>query len=401
MIMTQHKLILQLSFILICFLAVANSFLAETIVKRFGAELSISQSVIGVFLILFLIYNYSYSDKEYWKFMSPLFLLTIYALVSSIWSPFPIVAIVFSFKLLFIINIFILASNMADRNLLRAIDLVVLAKLVIIITVLGQIIGHIIGINVYNSKYSTAGLSDNASIVSAQLLFCIPALFLGNFKRKTDFLFLFMVITSILFTFRRSAMISLLLVLAIVFILNLFSSASTVRKRLHWTLIALIVCLFIIFFLLKTSAGGELMSRLVDLDLSQGGTASGRYEFQWLGLMYCIKRDFLSSLIGEGFGSSILVNINNGFIPIGMHSDFLDIIIGLGIIGVTMYMWFLKRLFDQNKKHLMVGPFFNSSISFFVAIVSLGFFSGGFFEMNTILGYFSMGYVFSAKNHNQ
>jgi len=183
MIMTQHKLILQLSFILICFLAVANSFLAETIVKRFGAELSISQSVIGVFLILFLIYNYSYSDKEYWKFMSPLFLLTIYALVSSIWSPFPIVAIVFSFKLLFIINIFILASNMADRNLLRAIDLVVLAKLVIIITVLGQIIGHIIGINVYNSKYSTAGLSDNASIVSAQLLFCIPALFLGNFKR--------------------------------------------------------------------------------------------------------------------------------------------------------------------------------------------------------------------------
>lgn len=145
----------------------------------------------------------------------------------------------------------------------------------------------------------------------------------------------------------------------------------------------------------STPIGQVFLTRLAELNPNQGGTASGRYNFQYSGFIYSLQRDLISMLFGGGFGYSIVVNVNNGFIPIGMHSDFLDIFIGLGIIGFGMFFWFLKRLWDLTRKNTVGGPYFNASISFFLAITTLGFFSGGFFEMKTMLGYMSLGLIYA------
>lgn len=397
-IVNKHKFTLVILFLLTFFVASANSFFSDAFIRPIISELSFSQIFNGIFLIVFLLYNFFHSSTEYWKFLSPLFLLALFSMLSAIWSPYPVVAIVFSFKLLFIINIFILANSLTWRNQLTEENLGSLAKSIIIITVIGQIAGYILGINAYDSKYSSAGLSDNVSIISAQVLFCLPVMFVGNFKKRGDFIYIFIVLFSILFTLRRSALISLLLVLSVVFLINLLSSSGNRLKKIRWLAIAILICALVAFVMSSTPIGNAVLSRLADLDISDGGTASGRYEFQRLGFIHSIRRDIFSMLFGEGFGASFTVNINNGFKAIGMHSDFLDILIGLGFLGLFFYFWFLKKIWDLIRRFPSGHPYFNALITFFGAIVSLGFFSGGFFEMNTMLGYMCFALIY-AKGH--
>lgn len=394
--MDKHKFILGILFFLIYIVAIANSFFSEVFIEPLISDFSLSQLVNGIFLVVFVIYNFFNSDAEYWKFSMPLLLLSLYGLISSIWSPFPFVAIVFSLKLLFVVNVFVLTANLARRNLLTDEKLVVLAKAVILITVVGQIIGRLLGINTYNSEFSTAGLSDNVSTIAGQLLFALPAIFIGNFRKKTDFIYIFLILFSNVFTLRRSTLLSLLLVLAIVFILIFFSSSSSIRKKLRWVFFSIGFIISFIYVLISTQIGLAFLSRLSDLNPSQGGTASGRYDFQHLGLIYSIKRDLFSMFFGGGFGDAVRVNVINGFKPIGMHSDLLDIFIGLGILGFFLYLWFIKRIWLQTRKLSVGNPYFNGSISFLVALVSLGIFSGGFFEMKTMLGYMSFGLIYGA-----
>lgn len=396
--MNKHKFALRILFFLAFFVASANSFFSDAFISPVISEISFSQILNGIFLLVFLTYNFFYSNSHYWKFLTPLFLLALFSMLSAIWSPYPFVAVVFSFKLLFIINVFILANNLTWHNLLTEANLGALAKSIIIISVVGQIAGYMLGINAYNSKYSIAGLSDNVSIISAQVLFCLPVIFVGNFKKKTDFIYIFLVLFSILFTLRRSALISLLLVLSLVFLLNLFSSSVNRLKKIRWLTFAILICALIAYIISSTPIGNAFLTRLADLDISGGGTASGRYEFQRLGFIHSTQRDIFSMVFGEGFGSSISVNLDNGFKAIGMHSDFLDILIGLGFVGIFFYIWFLKKIWDQIRSIPSGHPYFNALVTFLGAIVSLGFFSGGFFEMNTMLGYMCFALIYAKGN---
>lgn len=393
--MSKHKLISFLLFFTVYFVAIANSFISDIFSESRVTHFSISQLINAFFLTVLCFYNFFNADSIFWKFLSPLLLLAIYGLISALWSPFSFIAIVFSLKLFFIVNVFILSANLTIRNLLTEEKLLFLAKGVIMITVAGQVVGHLLGVTTYNSEFSTAGLSDNSSTISGQLLFALPAIFIGNFKKRTDLIFILLIIFSNIFTLRRSTYLSLLLVLAIVFIVNFVSSSGSTKKKLRWLVISLVITILVVLFMTSTPVGQVFLTRLAELNPNQGGTASGRYNFQYSGFIYSLQRDLISMLFGGGFGYSIVVNVNNGFIPIGMHSDFLDIFIGLGIIGLGMFFWFLKRLWDLIRKNTMGGPYFNASISFFLAITTLGFFSGGFFEMKTMLGYMSLGLIYA------
>lgn len=398
--MNRHILLFYILSFLIYFIAFANSFFSDIFVKPLESGLSPSQLISGFFLIVFIIYNFFNSAVKYWNYLASLILLALYGLISALWSSYPIVAAVFSFKLLFIVNVFILAASLTQKNILNEVRLINLAKVFILITIVGQVVGRLTGVNTYDSEFSSAGLADNVSVIAGQLLFALPALFVDSFRKKTDFIYIFLILFSNVFTLRRSTLISLLLVLTVVFIVNLFSSSSSNRKRLIWILVSILFVVSFIYMLITTQIGHALIIRLNDLDISRGGTASGRYDFQRLGFMYSIRRDLIALFFGDGFGYSITVNVNNGFKPIGMHSDFLDIFIGLGIMGMVLYLSFLKKIWYQIKINPIGGPYFNSSLSFFVAIVSLGLFSGGFFEMKAMLGYITMGLIYSRFSDN-
>jgi hypothetical protein len=396
--MNKHRLILKLLFLLIFFVAVANSFFAEAFTSIVFLNFSVAQLTNGFFLIIFLFYNFFNSDREFWNYLVPLLLLSLFSLISTIWSPYPFVASVFSLKLLFIVNVFVLTANLITRDILKENQVLFLAKGVVLITIVGQTFGLLLGVNVYNNEFSSAGLSDNSSVVSAQLLFALPVIFMGNFKRKTDFFYVFLILFSIIFTLRRSALISVLLVLMVILIANLFSLSNTQRQKLNWVLLSTAIVFSFFWILNHFEVGNALISRLIDLNPARGGSASGRYDFQYLGVRYILTQDFFPMLLGEGFGFSIAVNVKNGFTPIGMHSDLIDIFIGLGFVGIIFYLWFIYRIWMVITKFHLGSANSNALLSFFIAIVSISIFTGGFFEMNTMLGYMTFALVY-AKVH--
>jgi O-antigen ligase len=391
--MNIHKFVLKLLFLLIYVVAFANSFFSNAFIDPSKLGLSPAQVLNGILLIIFFIYNISNSSTSDWKFLSPLLILSFFSLISSIWSPFPFIATVFSLKLFFIINVFVLTFTLSKKNILNERKLLMIARRVILITIIGQAIGLFLGINMYDIEYSSAGLFDNGSIISAQMLFALPSMFLSQFKKRIDLIYIFLIFISILFTLRRSALIAFLLILFIVLLLHISSSSNSLRYKLRLLVIGLIITILFVFVLTSTQIGNSFLSRLTELNPNHG-SASGRYNFQYSGLQYSLHRDLFPMLFGEGYGSSLEVNVNNGFNPIGMHNDFLDIFIGLGIVGLLFFLHFLQKIWRYARTFPVDHPYFNTLISFSIAILSISFFTGGFYEMNTILGYMSLAFTY-------
>lgn len=399
--------ILKILFVFVLVIAIANSLFAELFNSTIAINLSLYQIVLGSFLILFFFYNHTYSHTATWNFISPLLYISFFSLLSAIWSPYPILAIIFSIKLLFIINIFVLSATLTQKCILNEHHLIKLTMAVILITITGQIIGLSIGSNMYNNQFSSAGLYDNGSVISAQILFTLPILLLSGFNKKTHNIFYFLIFLSIILTFRRSAIISYLIIFSVIFLFTFFSSKPTLKTKCNWLILVLLSLTVFLYLLNYTAMGAQLFLRLNDLNPALGGTASGRYAFQSMGFHYLFNRDFLATIMGEGYGYSIIVNMQNGFIPIGMHNDFLDISIGLGFVGLVLLLLFFYKIFKFSFRMKRNSPQFNCAISFSLALFTMAVFTGGFFDMNTTLGYIAFGFIYGKhvrikmKGHKQ
>lgn len=393
-ILSRSKIILFFLFFIVLFTAVSNSFFSDFFTSSFSGSVSLSQIITGIFLLIFLIFNLNFASKIFWRINIPLLLISIFSLVSAFWSPYPFLAIVFSFKLIFLINVFILSATLSYKKIFSENSLITLTKIVILITISGQILGLYLGVNMYRMEYSSAGLSDNGSVIAAQMLFAVTVLLLSGLNKKINYLYFIIILVSIFFTLRRSALFAYVLVFFVIFIVNFFSTQTKFKSKLRWIVFLLTSSIFIYIIITNTEIGNALLIRLYELDPNKGGTASGRYDFQYSGLLYALNRDLIPFLFGDGFGASVLVNINNGFIPIGMHSDVLDLFIGLGLIGTMFMVIYFFKLFNVARFLTIKHSHYNSVIGFLVALGSIAVFTGGFFETNTILGYISIGFIY-------
>jgi hypothetical protein len=393
-ILSRRKLNLYLLLFIVLFTAISNTFFSDFFTSPISGAVSLSQLVAGVFLLIFLNYNLKIAPKLFWKFNIPLLSISMFSLISAIWSPYPFLAIVFSFKLFFLINIFILSATLSYQKIFSENSLIKLTKKVILITIIGQIFGLYLGVNMYHIEYSSAGLSDNGSVIAAQMLFAVTALLLSGLNKKNNYLYFILILVSIFLTLRRSALFAYVLVFLVIFIVNFFSTQSKIKTKLKWFFFLLTSSIITSLIITNSEIGNALLIRLNELDPEKGGTASGRYEFQKLGWLYSINRDIIPFIFGDGFGASILVNLKNGFIPIGMHSDVLDVLIGLGFIGVTFMGIYFFKLYKMAKTLTINHNHYNSVIGFIVALVSIAVFTGGFFEPNTMLGYISIGFIY-------
>src|SRR5690554_2972205 len=319
---------------LVIFIAVATSFFPDEFYNPIIGGFSISHFFLGVFLIIFINYNIRNFTSSDWKIINPLLFLGFWALLSAVWSPFPLVAVIFGVKLLFIANVFITVSILLKKQKLELKDITKMAQTVILVTISGQILGLILGVsvNVYGAGNASAGLADNVSTIAAQLLFTTPLILLLKNKGYQK-VFLFLIFISILLTLRRSSLIAFFLIIIIMFLYSILSKKTNIKVKINSVLSLMGIGIVVGLVFISTDIGVSFLNRVNELDPLQEGTASGRYDFQSLGIDHILSRDFIPTVFGEGFGYSVIVNIKNGFIPIGMHSDFLDILIGLGFIG--------------------------------------------------------------------
>lgn len=384
--------------LLLVFIAIATSFFPELFYDSIIGGFSISHFFMGFFLILFINYNIKNCTFSDWKVINPLMFLCFWGVLSAVWSPFPMIAVVFGVKLLFISNIFITAVILLKKHKLELGDIIKTAQAIVILTIVGQAFGLLLGINVYGAENTSAGLSDNVSAIAGQLLFTTPLILLTKNKLIQN-TFLFLIFISILLTLRRSALLSFFLILIFTFLYRFLSQKTSLKVKFNSIISMIGILLIIGFVITSTDIGASFLERASDLDPTQEGTASGRYNFQGDGVVYVLEREFLGTVLGEGMGYSMIVNIKNGYIPIGMHSDFLDILIGLGLLGFTAFLTFYYRIFKLVKKYKPGTPNFNAGIGFLIALASISLFSGGFFNINTIPGYIALAYIFADRKY--
>ncbi|MBF8148509.1 hypothetical protein ITJ86_01285 [Winogradskyella sp. F6397] len=384
---------------LVIFISAATSFFPEQFYTSIIGGLSLSHLFIGGFLLFFFNYNIRNFASSDWKIINSLLFLCLFGLLSAIWSPYPLIAAIFGIKLFFISNVFITVIILLKKQKLELKDIIKMAKIVIVLTIVGQIVGLILGVNVYGEENTSAGLSDNVSAIAGQLLFVTPLILLSK-NNKFQKLFLFLIFIAILLTLRRSSLISFFLIIIIIFLYNFFSKKTNIKAKFKslFSIVGAGILISVIF--ISTNIGSSFLNRVDELDPSQEGTASGRYNFQGGGIDYVLDRDFIPNIMGEGMGYSLIVNIENGFIPIGMHSDFLDIIIGLGFLGLIGFLLFYYRVFKISKRYTPGTPNFNSGIALLVALGSISLFSGGFFNINTIPGYIALAYIYADAKYN-
>jgi len=146
----------------------------------------------------------------------------------------------------------------------------------------------------------------------------------------------------------------------------------------------------------RTQLGLIYEGLLRDLNPNMG-TASGRYVFQYGGLEYLLNSKVWIQVFGRGFGYSRVVSASVFSLEIGMHNDFLDITIGLGLLGLTAYIVFLSKLLRLSSKDKLDPTVYDSFISSAISIVVISTTTGGFFEISAIMAYialsFSIGYT--------
>lgn len=79
---------------------------------------------------------------------------------------------------------------------------------------------------------------------------------------------------------------------------------------------------------------------------------------------------FKEKIFGNGFGYSMVVNYFNGVGPLWSHNDFLEVVLGGGIITLIFYIYLFIRAFIANKSYLLLGlmfafAFFNGLFAYF------------------------------------
>ena len=322
----------------------------------------------------------------------PLIFLAMYAVLTCALGPYPYENIVFAMKSVFAALLFVGAFHLSQAKLCRENWLVGCAWVILLLMATSQIIGLVTGNTVasYESDYATAGLIDQPAVTAALIVSTLPV-FLRFFPKSRSALAGIMVLLiSLFFTMRRTSLIAA--AGAILFILarnlNPFQSRIPWRRAL---LAALVICVLIVIGL-QSQAGQDLLSRMSELDPSQG-TGSGRYIFWRIAINDILDRGISAQILGEGMGSIRDVMDRQFGSAIGSHTAWLDITHTFGIFGLMgIGWWYLELTRFANYLRTVKDPTFQGVLSAIIILFLISIGQGGFSDPSFALIYVALGF---------
>lgn len=143
---------------------------------------------------------------------------------------------------------------------------------------------------------------------------------------------------------------------------------------------------FIVFFLIVFWAYNYVMSSdylLNRLNKTIDGDSSNRDIIYSSIFKYCLEGNLLELLFGHGFMYSSSVPGN--FTGLFAHHDWLELFVGLGILGVVVYAYFLLRIYSQYFHDKRIMP---DSLRFAILCIMFvwtikPFFSMTYYSVNT------------------
>ena len=321
------------------------------------------------------------------RIIYPLVALSLSAVILSAFSAAFSDGLIWTFRIVYLTVIFISAFILSKENVINRNDLKAVAGFIIAFYFLTQVFAILKGSGgVYNLKYGSSGYVANASVLANSISGSIVCFFIDRNWSVADLSFIFISMVSLIFTMRRSELIACLFAIIGVIILRSFKNG----KILSSALILIVLSLMILAILRGTHIGNEFTKRMADLN-PNAGTASGRYIFQKITLNHILNRGVVYNIIGEGPGAiKDLLGREFGS-SIGAHSDWLDVAMAYGLIGVMCLLWFIFEVFRLTMACFRagVGIYVMLSISLIMVIMSIA--SGGIFGMAYAVTYAAMG----------
>lgn len=198
--------------------------------------------------------------------------------------------------------------------------------------------------------------SDSVDNSIFYIVLLIPLLFLLPMRKK--YILMMVAIISTLFSFKRSAILSLFVMIVVCVYIDYFY-----HKKISFTKsILLSVILFSIIIgggvYLDQLVGGVFFERFDTVVEDQG---SGRLEIFNYVIEKIEHRPFEDKLMGTGFNSVIQ---NYSF---SAHNDFLEMLYDYGIIGFLLYVLFVIQIIKTVfRSHVLGNNYFQANIASFV-----------------------------------
>lgn len=374
-------------------------------------KVSFFQLTKGIFLVplLIIILKYLPTFKSV-RLMWPLVLLFFYSYIMFLILPFPDSweDFVWSIRVLYIISIFLAAFWLTRNGIIQIETAWYLAAFVVMAYLATQITAISLGyggISTYGTDYGSIGFVSYAKTVPWAICMSIPCFFMSRYWRTKDIFMILVSLCAILLTLRRTVLLAFLLAIVFIGILRFFRSRAFSFYQIASFAVISVFIITVFYVFSETELGYAFIQRMNDLDPMQG-TASGRYIFQKVALDYLLQRGFFETIFGEGAGYPIIVLSERLRWFIHAHSDWLNIAIAYGVIGITLFSFLfigvLQMIFLAKKNN---SEMLDMLISLFIIMLVCSVASGGILESSfalpfAVLGmasaYFSKGYYRTA-----
>ncbi len=237
------------------------------------------------------------------------------------------------------------------------------------------------------------GLTKSPAITAAGLLSLLPAFLYLSKRPGRGYLGLTLCSIALITTFRRSGILAAGAGLGIYLVLW---SARANAKRLRPVLLALGSVAVLAGALSTTPMARSLMARFEDLDISRGGTGSGRTQLWALVLDHIERREFGQQFFGEGPLAAVELTrekLLHRSVGVGTHDDWLNILMAAGLVGVSLQIWFFFNLFTLAKQLLRDSPqmgiacFSTLGMMIFLSVTTGGVFDPTMAPLYAFIGY--------------
>lgn len=308
------------------------------------------------------------------RFLLPLLVLVALAVVTAPLSFWPLANIVYAMRVALLLCLFWSVALLWAKGFIGGAWMTRMGWLILLSVLVSQIGGWLSGASYYGLPFELPGLGSRPSLPGAWLAAVVPMFLWRGQLRLIDGLGLSLVVCSSVATLRRSSIV------AVVFAVLAATLTSALHRRRAGRLVATCAAIGLVSYIAVTATGlaSGLRVRFEDLDVTAGGTASGRTRFMRVALTHIVSRGITDNLFGEGVGAVLPVTAQEFGAAVGSHNEWLDTWIGFGVPGLILLAWMhvevLRLLGSVNTSNK------RAVAACFVVLLTLGNTAGGIFD---------------------
>jgi exopolysaccharide production protein ExoQ len=289
----------------------------------------------GVLLVLTRWRRVANAARRVW----PLVALTLLALISIAWSDAPVLTLRRSVFLLgsTVIGIYLgerFSIEQLSRWLAQVLCMIMLASLILYCIVPSSVIDYA----AYDGAWK--GVTINKNTFGWYMAIAVAVLTLVRFRRFRWLRYIFLLTAAILLLLSRSAtsLVGCVLIISIVPLWRMIRAGPKTR-RLVFVLMLMAICSGTYFIW----AERQLLFRVLGRD----STLTGRTDLWVLVMSAIAKHPFLGYGYGafwSGMKDEVLnIYIASRWLPMGAHNGYLELWLGVGILGLPLVLYFILR----------------------------------------------------------